>query len=216
MYGFTGKELVFHIHHLLLLNKQLLWNHLPLIIHHLFKLHILWFNTPFSNIYQQPGFYPNWSSYPYSPFNIDMPHPMLTQNFCGVSLGYNSPTLTLNYSNSSNSQSHRYLFWVCKRNKRITTCFGCRSKFTCAADGSLPVPPLDLILKCTESRAYYTKDGGLQEKENSNTYYHPNVSCIKKKHPEFQFTDVCLDDATCSTLAPSHFELLKSVFNFKP
>ena len=58
---------------------------------------------------------------------------------------------------------------------------------------------LDLILKCTENRTYYSKDGSLQEKENSNTFYLPNVSCIKKKHPEFQFTDVCLDDATRST-----------------
>ena len=95
-----------------------------------------------------------------------------------------------------------------KWNKRITTCLGCRSKFTCAADGTLPIPPLDLILKCTESWPYYSKDGSLQEKDNSNTYYHPNVSCIKKKHPEFQFTDICLDDATRSTLTPSHFELL--------
>ena len=181
------------------------------------------FDASFGSIYQQPGFFPNWCNYPYSPFNVEMPaHPMLTQNFCGgynspsVSLGYNSPSITLNCNTSSNSQMHRHLFWVCKRNKRITTCFGCRSKFTCAADGSLPIPPLDLILKCIESRPYYSKDGSLQEKENSNTYYHPNVSCIKKKHPEFEFADVRLDDATRSTLSPSNFELLESVFNFRP
>ena len=33
----------------------------------------------------------------------------------------------------------RYQFWVCKLNNRITTCYGCRGKFTRAADGSVPV-----------------------------------------------------------------------------
>ena len=181
------------------------------------------FDGVFGNTYQQSGFYPNWCNYPYySPFNVEMPNPMLAQNFSGVSVGYNSPSVTLNYNTPSSSQSHcssqshRYLFWVCKRNKRITTCFGCRSKFMWAADGGLPIPPLDLVLKCSESRPYYNKDGNLVEKENSNTYYHPNVSCVKKKHPEFQLTDICLDDATRSTLTLSHFELLKSVFNFRP
>ena len=80
------------------------------------------------------------------------------------------------------------LFWVCKLNNRITTCFGCRGKFTRSAGRGVPVPPLDLILKCNESRQYYGKDGN--EKENSNTYYHPNLSCIRNKHPEFVHGDI--------------------------
>lgn len=70
------------------------------------------FDAPFGNIYQQPGFFPNWCNYPYSPFNAEMPHPMLTQNFCGgynspsVTLGYNLPSITLNCNTSSSSQIH--------------------------------------------------------------------------------------------------------------
>ena len=67
-----------------------------------------------------------------------------------------------------------YTFWVCKLNKCITTCFGCRGKFTTAADESLPVASLDMILQCNESRPYYNRDEMLKEKENANTYYHPN------------------------------------------
>ncbi len=57
----------------------------------------------------------------------------------------------------------RFLFWVCKLNNRITTCFGC--KFMRAADGSIPVPPFDLILKCTDSREYCDKDGNKRRRE---------------------------------------------------
>ena len=113
---------------------------------------------------------------------------------------------------TSDSPAH-YLFWVCKLNNRITTCYGCRGKFTRAADGRVPVPPLDLILKCNENRQYYDKDGNLQEKEKSNTYYHPNISCIKKKHPEFQCTDLRIEEAMRASLHPTHFDLLLSVFN---
>ena len=95
-----------------------------------------------------------------------------------------------------------------------TTCFGCRGKFTKAADGNLPIAPLDLILQCNESRPYYDRDGTLKEKENANTYYHPNASCIKMKHKEFMFEDIQLEEDVRYTLEPSHFELLQSVFNF--
>lgn len=122
---------------------------------------------------------------------------------------------SLGYGATSAPSQPHYLFWVSKLNKRITTCYGCRGKFTRAADGSVPVPPLDLILKCNESRHYYDKDGNMQEKGNCNTYYHPNVSCIKKKHPEFQSTDIRIEETMRASLVSTHFELLRSVFNIR-
>lgn len=94
------------------------------------------------------------------------------------------------------------------------TSFGCRGKFTRSAEGCVPVPPLDLILKCNESRQYYGKDGNIHEKENANTYYHPNVSCIRNKRPEFNGKDICVEAVVRASLLPTHFELLKSVLNF--
>ena len=127
-----------------------------------------------------------------------------------------SPPPVFNDLPSSSAATARYIFWVCKLNNRITTCFGCRGKFTRAADGTIPFPPLDLILRCKESRQYYGKDGSMQEKGNANTYYHPNTSCIKKKHPNFQLTDIRVDDATNTSLLPCHLDLLQLVFNFYP
>ena len=107
------------------------------------------------------------------------------------------------------------IFWICKLNNRITTCYGCRNKFVRAADGSIPVPPLDLILKCRETREYYDKDGNKRESSNSNTYYHPNIACIRIKHPEFNCSNLAMEDSIRAVLLDAHFELLWAVFNFQ-
>lgn len=173
--------------------------------------------------YQQQPTYPNWwSSYPYLPWGAEMPTSVLSHNFALTNSFGNSFHNSTNFDSSFNvacdntsmPKNGRHTFWVYKLNKRITTCFGCRGKFTRAVDGSLPVAPLDMILKCIESRPYYDRDGTLKEKENANTYYHPNLCCIKSKHKDFQVEDIRLEEDVRCTLEPSHFELLKSVFNF--
>ena len=182
-----------------------------------------------SHIYQPPFVFapdPWWNMYSHSSSAANMPFPTFTQNYSGsynTLSAYNSPSFSVNYGSSPTftvshpsdycHSSDRSVFWVFKLNKCITTCYGCRNKFTRAADGGLPIPPLDLILKCNEDRQYYDKAGTLQEKEKSNTYYHPSVNCIKKKHPDFQLNDIRLDDSVRSSLHSSHFELLQSVFD---
>ena len=99
---------------------------------------------------------------------------------------HRSPTPISDVNTLMSQKASTYIFWVYKLNKRITTCFGCRGKFTRSADGGIPVPPLDIVLQCNESRSYYDKDGNIHEKDNSNTYYHPNITCIKQKHPDFK------------------------------
>ena len=128
---------------------------------------------------------------------------------------YSSASLFTSSSGNLPPTQSRLIFWACKINKRITTCYGCRGKFMRGVDGSLPIPPLDLILRCTESREYYDKDGNKRQKDNSNTYYHTNVSCIQSKHKDFQLSDVQVEDSVRSTLLQSHFDLLKCVFNFQ-
>ena len=140
--------------------------------------------------------------YPYPLWGTDFPS--VTNNFCGnYNSGANSPmfsacgspSVSVNYNSPYLLQSSppHPLLWIFKLNKRITTCYGCRNKFTRSADGGLPIPPLDLILKCNEVRQYYNKAGVLQEKDNSNTYYHPDINCIKSNHPDIQCSDVRLD-----------------------
>ena len=172
-----------------------------------------------------PGPNPWWGMYSYPPWTTDTPFSSQYYDNHNTLSGYNSfsacssPSVCVNYNSPSSynllhSPSPHSIFWVFRLNKRITTCYGCRNKFTRAADGGLPIPPLDLVLKCNEGRQYYDKAGVLQEKENSNTYYHPHFNCIKQKHPDFQCSDIRLDDSVRSTLHSSHFELLQSVFGF--
>ena len=99
--------------------------------------------------YQQQPTYPYWwSPYHYPPWGAEVPTSVLTQNVCGVSL---TNSFGNSFGNSANfvpllTLHHQNTFWICKLNKCITTCFGCRGKFTRAVDGSLPVAPLDMIL----------------------------------------------------------------------
>lgn len=82
-----------------------------------------------------------------------------------------------------------------------------------AADGGIPEPPLNLILKCTENRQYYDKEGNKREKENCNTYYHPSLNCVKMKHPDFLKEDIQVEESVRVTLLPAHLDLLKCVFD---
>ena len=148
------------------------------------------FSYPFG-----PGPDPWWIEYPFLPWRPDLRFSSIN-NYCGnynASPGTNSPmfsscnSASVNYNNPTvlASSSSSPLFWVFKLNKRIATCYGCRNKFTRSADGDLPIPPLDLILKCNEFRQYYDKAGSLKKKDDSNAYYHPDINCIKIKHPDF-------------------------------
>ncbi len=174
------------------------------------------------NIGSYQTWYPDshWSSYPPYSWNYGFPplpsaspssFPESPSRFQASPSSYHT-----SYSGSVpvNAPSPQYLFWVCKLNNRITTCFGCRGKFTRSAGGGVPIPPLDIILKCNESRQYYGKDGNMHEKENANTYYHPNFSCIRNKHPDFTLSEIRVEDGVRTSLLPVHFNLLQSVFNF--
>lgn len=95
------------------------------------------------------GSYPTWYADPYAYWNFNPPSSLPSYNGTNShSASFQSP------SPHCGTSSAHYLFWVYKLNNRITTCFGCRGKFTRAADGGIPVPPLDLILKCNESWQY--------------------------------------------------------------
>ena len=144
----------------------------------------LYYPTPYSMQFPfTPGMY-GWQGF--NSFECDkVPQMPLSSSQYAFSNPSSSAT-AMPFTTPLSSATPKCIFWVCKLNNRITTCFGCRGKFTRAANKGIPVPPLDLILRCNESRPYYGKDGIMHEKENSNTYYHPNTSCIKQKHPEFK------------------------------
>ena len=113
-----------------------------------------------SSCYPDP--YAYWNPYSHSSWDYGPP-PVSFSSFL-LQSSYSSSKASFQSPMSYGGSSSPYLFWICKINNRITTCFGCRGKFTRAADGNIPVPPLDLILKCHESRQYYGKDGNMHEK----------------------------------------------------
>ena len=99
---------------------------------------------------------------------------------CMWSTPFQSSGMEFGNTATGHSTQPQSIFWVCKLKKGITTYFGCRGKSTRAAGNDIPVPPMDLILRCSETQSYYGKDGILYEKEKSNTSYHPNSSYIRQ------------------------------------
>ena len=95
----------------------------------------------------------------------NIPLPTFAQNYCGsyntlsaknlpsFPVNYGSPLIfTVSHPSDCSHSSHCSVFWLFKLNKHITTCCGCRNKFTNVADGGLPILLFDLILKCNEGR----------------------------------------------------------------
>ena len=61
----------------------------------------------------------------------------------------------------------------------ITTCFGCRAKFTKPA-----VPPYNLIVQHKDYRSY-TDQEGVQQRSFGNVYYHLDIRCLQQKQGGF-------------------------------
>ena len=70
-------------------------------------------------------------------------------------------------------------------NNRIKKCYGCSSEFTRKVDGSLPDPPLNLVISHEERREFRDASNALRLGNNQNVYYHPNVSCIRRRNASF-------------------------------
>lgn len=78
-------------------------------------------------------------------------------------------------------------FFVRKISGNIRICQGCRSSLR-TSDGSIPPPPMDITIARLEQHSYYDKAAGsfCTPKKESNSHYHPRMSCITLAEPYFQ------------------------------
>jgi hypothetical protein len=143
----------------------------------------------------------NWSSawYPY-------PHQFLPF----PSYPYNPPTTPINTASASTSGIDKQ-YVVKFLNNRIKKCYGCSSEFTRKVDGSLPDPPLNLVISHEERREFRDASNALRLGNNQNVYYHPNVSCIRRRNASFVGQQIVIPADIA--LLESHKTYLKQYFN---
>ena len=97
--------------------------------------------------------------------------------------------------------------------KRIKKCYGCGNGFLKNSDGSVLEAPYDIVVRHADYREYTTPSGEKRvTSQKQNTYFHPFLACITKKHPQFS-----LDKFNFSSidLKSEHISLLRSTFLMK-
>ena len=71
-----------------------------------------------------------------------------------------------------------------------------------AKNGLLP-PPHDICIGHCEHLTFLNPRTGLESSKMGNAYYHINLSCIKKKHPDFTPSQLICEDDMKSVATPA-------------
>ena len=121
-----------------------------------------------------------------------------------------SPKKEQNSSANSRKQQQEALeeqpFSVVLLDKRVRRCYGCKKKFSSA----LRKAPFDLVLKYLEKRSYRDSTGS--EKLSSlkqYTYYHLNLSCIRRNYPWAELLNIVAHDEVKDKLTREHQKVVR-------
>ena len=99
---------------------------------------------------------------------------------------YGSP-----YGSRFHSESSELRPFVVKLlNNRIKKCRGCNREFARKVDGSLPDPPLNVVVCHEERRPFRDSSNITRLSRPQNVYYHANLSCIRMGNPTFLHHDL--------------------------
>ena len=93
-------------------------------------------------------------------------------------------------------------------NGRIKVCAGCKGPHMKDAKNGLLPPPHDICIGHCEPLTFLNPRTGLESSKMGNAYYHVNLSCIKKKHPDFIPSQLICEDDIKRVLQPPHFQFL--------
>ena len=93
----------------------------------------------------------------------------------------------------------------------ISKCYGCDKKYTDLNRR----PPFDLIIKHLEVRPRYNPEKKEwyipHNKAKSNAYYHLEISCVQRIHPNFRADDINITAEFRHTLSNEHLQYLSSI-----
>ena len=88
---------------------------------------------------------------------------------------------------------------------QITTCFGCRSSFLKPA-----VAPFNVVVQHKDYRSYTAPDGTSRQRYG-NVYYHPNISCITVKQPQFHPANLVVSQQVIEKATQAHSDYLQAM-----
>ena len=95
-------------------------------------------------------------------------------------------------------------------NNRIKKCRGCGGDFVRKADGSLPDPPMNLVICHEETRPFRDATNVVRQSKLQNVYYHANVQCIRRQNASFVGPEIVVQDIHLTI----HKQYLKEYFQW--
>jgi len=94
---------------------------------------------------------------------------------------------------------------------RVKKCYGCTQEFARKANGTLLDPPHDIVIRHADHREYYSGGEKKLTKQKQNTYFHPCISCVRSKCPNFAADQLDMS-AVAGKLTSVHLSYLQNHF----
>lgn len=168
--------------------------------------------SPLSNKQQQfwmpYASYPSYLPPPPPPPSGFLPFSDIT-NYCPPS-PYDSVSKSSNTYDITPCSSKSILepFLVKKLNGRIKVCAGCKGPHRKTSDNEVLSPPHDICLGHRELLSFVNPRNGLECSKLGNAYYHINLDCIRRKHPNFTSAQIVCPPDLQGVLTEVHYSFL--------
>ena len=120
----------------------------------------------------------------------------------------------LNSLSTSASDAISEPFLIKMLNRRIKVCAGCKGQHHKNSDKGLLSPPHDICLGHKESLSYINPHSGTECFKMGNAYYHINLECIRRKHPNFTATQVECPPDVQEILTDVHYNFLQRAIGY--
>jgi len=118
--------------------------------------------------------------------------------------------LSSHHSQTSTSEP----FLVKLLNGRIKICAGCKGPHLKNTNNRVLSRPYDICISHSETQVFVNPHTGLECSKPGNGYYHVNLSCIQKKHPNFSPNQLVCQENVWKLLNEAHFLLLKETLGY--
>ena len=174
------------------------------------------FPQPFGTSY--PAYY--GMSYPayYPPFVPSLYNPLpledITNHSFSSGLSPSVHSLATNGAQPSRNHLSSEPFLVKLLNGRIKVCAGCKGPHLKNTNNRVLSPPYDMCICHKETQAFINPQTGLESSKLGNAYYHVNLTCIQKKHPNFSPDHLVCPEDVRELLNEAHALLLREALGY--
>ena len=157
-----------------------------------------------------PMYYPPFVPSPYNPLPLE---DITNHSFPS---GFSSFVHSSAANGAQPSRNHPSSepFLVKLLNGRMKICAGCKGPHLKNTNNRVLSPPYDICICHKETQGFINPQTGLESSKLGNAYYHVNLTCIQKKHPNFSPDQLVCPEDVQELLNEAHVLLLKEALGY--